>query len=64
MLSVEPKAEADNNCRDLDFSGYHQSRILYISLLYIVLKKKSNANVVELLSWKDMTLTFTFLPLN
>ena len=39
MLSVEPKAEADNSCRDLDFWGYHQSRILYVFLLYIVFKK-------------------------
>ena len=24
MLPAEPKAEADNTCRDLDYSGYHK----------------------------------------
>ena len=24
MLPAEPKAEADNTCRDLDYAGYHK----------------------------------------
>ena len=24
MLPAQPKAEADNTCRDLDYSGYHK----------------------------------------
>ena len=27
VLSTEPKAEADNTNRDLDYSGYHKNRI-------------------------------------
>ena len=38
MLSAEPKAEADNTYRDLDYLGYHETESNNC-LLYIVLKK-------------------------
>ena len=38
-LSAEPKAEADNTYRDLDYLRYNQKPNLIIVLLYIVLKK-------------------------
>ena len=37
MLSAEPKAEADNTYRDLDYLRYNQKPNLIIVLLYIVL---------------------------
>ena len=39
MLSAEPKAEAVNTYRDLDYSGKSEKPNLIIVLLYIVLKK-------------------------
>ena len=40
MLSAEPKAEADNTYRDLDYIGCLKTQNLTIDLLYIVLKTK------------------------
>ena len=39
MLSAEPKAEAVNAYRDLDYSGISEKPNLIIVLLYIGLKK-------------------------
>ena len=37
MLSAEPKAEADNTYRDLDYLGYHKNRIsqLFCYILFL-----------------------------
>ena len=39
VLSAEPKAEADNSYRDIDYLGYQKKPNLIIVLLYIILKK-------------------------
>ena len=39
MLSAEPKVEAGNTFRDLDYLGYHKNLIIIVYFKYIVLKK-------------------------
>ena len=55
MLSAEPKAEADNTYRDLDYLGYHKKPNLIIDLLYIVLKKITT-NTPSQGTWIDIVI--------